>query len=42
MVDSWAVSQFKEDLFLSLDRGGSATILLPDKTDFVLKVKLKG
>ena len=42
MVDSWAVSQFKEDLFLSLDRGGSATILLPDKTDFVLKVKMKG
>lgn len=42
MVDSWAVSQFKEDLFLSLDRSGSATILLPDKTDFVLKVKMKG
>jgi len=39
LVDTWVTRQFKDDLFISVDRGGVDTIILPDQNDFVLKFK---
>lgn len=41
IVDTWVTRQFKDDLFISVDRGGVDTIVLPDQDDFVVKFRLK-
>ena len=37
IVKSWVTQSYPDDLFISLDRGGVRTVLLPETPDYVIK-----